>query len=109
MASELTVQQNVTPMQLMQLAIEKEGSIDVIERLAKLQMQFTDRDDKIAFRGAMTKFKEELPRIIRSRPIVDKEGKEKYKVVALEDVADPVMKVSPTATRLPTCRTGVSA
>jgi len=92
MASELTVQQNVTPMQLMQLAIEKEGSIDVIERLAKLQMQFTDRDDKIAFRGAMTKFKEELPRIIRSRPIVDKEGKEKYKVVALEDVADPVMK-----------------
>jgi hypothetical protein len=81
-----------TPMDLLQLAIEREGSIDVIERLAKLQMEFTDRDDKIAFRNAMTRFKEDMPKIIRTRPIVDKQGAEKYKVVALEDVADPVMK-----------------
>ena len=83
---------NPTPMDLMQLAISKEGSIDVIERLAKLQMDFADREDKIAFRNAMTRFKETMPKIVRSRSIVDKEGKEKYKAVALEDVADPVMK-----------------
>ena len=82
----------VTPMDLLQMAISKEGSIDVIERLAKLQMDFTDREDKISFRAAMTKFKEDMPKIIRSRSIVDKQGEEKYKAVALEDVAEPVMK-----------------
>lgn len=81
-----------TPMDLLQLAVDKDGSIDVIERLAKLQMDFMDREDKIAFRGAMTQFKLDLPRIVRSRSIVDKQGDEKYKAVALEDVADPVMK-----------------
>jgi len=81
-----------TPMDLLQLAIEREGSIDVIERLAKLQLEMADREDRIAFRSAMTKFKAEMPRIVRSRVISDKEGNEKYKAVALEDVADPVMK-----------------
>lgn len=87
----LTTQQ-VTPMELLQSAISQGLDIGVIERLASLQMQFTDRADKIAFRDAMTKFKDDMPKIIRSRGINDKEGKEKYKVVALEDVADPVMK-----------------
>jgi len=81
-----------TPMDLLQLAIEREGSIDVIERLAKLQLEMADREDRIAFRSAMTKFKNEMPRIIRSRVISNKEGNEKYKAVALEDVAEPVMK-----------------
>ena len=90
--NELAQRETPNAMQLLQLAIEKEGSIDVIERLAKLQMQFTDREDKIAFRNAMTLFKDDMPKIIRNRGINDKEGNEKYKVVALEDVADPVMK-----------------
>jgi hypothetical protein len=80
------------PADLLQLAIERDGSIDVIERLAKLQMDFFDREDRIAFRGAMTQFKEDMPRVIRQRSVRDKQGDEKYKVVALEDVADPVMK-----------------
>ena len=82
----------MTPMDLLQVAIEKEGSIDVIERLAKLQFDMLDREDRIKFRQAMTQFKAEMPKVIRSRPIEDKSGKELYKVVALEDVADPVMK-----------------
>lgn len=91
MSTELVTRPQ-TPMDLIQLAIEKEGSIDVIERLAKLQMEFTDREDKIAYRNAMTRFKDDMPRIVRQRSIKDKQGDEKYKVVALEDVADPVMK-----------------
>jgi hypothetical protein len=87
-----TIDQKLTPMDLLPIAIKEKAAIDVIERLAALQMQFTDREDKVSFRNAMTKFKAELPRIVRSRPIVDKQGAEKYKVVALEDVADPVMK-----------------
>lgn len=90
--TQIATQQQITPMELLQSAISQGLDIGVIERLASLQMQFTDRADKIAFRDAMTRFKEDMPKILRSRPIVDKEGKEKYKVVALEDVADPVMK-----------------
>lgn len=83
----------LTPMDLLQLAIEKEGSIDVIERLAKLQLEIQDRDDKVAFANAMAKFKDQdLPRIIKTRSIKDKDGNERYKGVALEDVADALIK-----------------
>jgi len=81
-----------TPMDLLQLAIEREGSIDVIERLAKLQMEMQDRDDRIRFSEAMARFKDEVPTIIRRRPIKGKDGGELYKAVALEDVADPLAK-----------------
>lgn len=92
---ELATTQNspaITPMSLMQMAIDREGSIDVIERLAALQMQFTDREDKIAFRNAMTLFKDNMPKIVKGRTVKNKAGEEMYKVTALEDVADPVMK-----------------
>jgi len=72
--------------------ISPESFVGAIERLAKIQLDMFDRSDKIAFRNAMTEFKEKMPRITRQRSIEDKEGNEKYRVVALEDVADPVMK-----------------
>lgn len=101
MSTQLTLRDDVgnslaerarTPMDLLQLAIEREGSIDVIERLAKLQMEWQDRDDRSRFSEAMAAFKDEVPTIIRSRPIKGKDGSELYKAVALEDVADPLMK-----------------
>ena len=73
-------------------SINPESFVGAIERLAKIQTEMFDRADKIAFRNAMTRFKEEMPKIVRQRSIEDKEGNEKYRVVALEDVADPVMK-----------------
>jgi hypothetical protein len=92
MSTEITVPKQMTPMDLMQLAIDKEGSIDVIERLATLQMQFSDREDRIAFRDAMTLFKNDMPKIVKERVVKNKAGDEMYRVTALEDVADPVMK-----------------
>lgn len=92
MSTELATQKQITPMDLMQLAIDKEGSIDVIERLATLQMQFRDREDRIAFRDAMTLFKDNMPKIVKDRIVKNKAGDEMYRVTALEDVADPVMK-----------------
>lgn len=73
-------------------SINPESFVGAIERLAKIQTEMFDRQDKIAFRNAMTRFKEQMPQIKRERSIEDKEGNEKYRVVALEDVADPVMK-----------------
>jgi len=60
--------------------------------LATLQIQFSDREDKIAFRDAMTKFKDNMPTVIKERIVKNKQGEEMYKVTALEDVATPVMK-----------------
>jgi hypothetical protein len=81
-----------TPMDLLQLAIEREGSIDVIERLAALQMQIQDREDKIAFSEAMAAFRDHMPVIVRERSITTKTGDLLYKAVALEDVATPLNK-----------------
>ena len=87
------VRHKTTPMDLLQLAIEKEGSIDVIERLAALQMQIQDRDDRVAFSEAMANFRDkDVPVVIRERPIKDRQGTLLYKGVALEDVATPLSK-----------------
>lgn len=67
--SELALQQQ-TPMGLLQLAIEREGSIDVIERLAALQMQMINHDAKIAFTEAFEDFKRDVPPIVKDSAIV---------------------------------------
>lgn len=59
-----------TPMDLLQLAIEREGSIDVIERLAKLQMEMIDRDAKNAYIQAFETFKDTVPPILKDSAIV---------------------------------------
>ena len=94
MSTELLMpeRRELTPMDLIQIAIEKEGSVDVIERLTKLQLDIQDRNDRVAFTRAMSEFKDNVPVIIRNRVIRDKDGAEKYKAVALEDVAGPIMK-----------------
>lgn len=87
-----------TPMDLLQIALEKEAAIDVIERLAALQLQMQDRDDRVRFSEAMAAFKAEMPKILRTREIRGKRdangnpGPVRYKAVALEDVADPLIK-----------------
>ena len=69
--------QPTTPMALLQLAIEREGSIDVIERLAKLQQDFLDREAKIAFAHAVEEFKANLPVIVKDKKVFykGKDGK----------------------------------
>ena len=62
-----------TPMDLLQLAIEREGSIDVIERLARLQIEMADRDAKLAFVQAFEQFKENAPTIVKDSKILVKE------------------------------------
>jgi hypothetical protein len=81
-----------TPMALLQLAIEREGSIDVIERLAKLQQDFLDREAKIAFAHAIEEFKANLPIIVKDKKVFykGKEGKPdtQYYHVELDKACD---------------------
>jgi|HubBroStandDraft_1064217.scaffolds.fasta_scaffold52304_4 hypothetical protein len=62
MSTELA-QKQMTPMDLMQLAIDKAGSIDVIERLAKLQYDMQDREARIGFDEALSRCQGQMKRI----------------------------------------------
>ena len=75
MTTALSTQQNkpVNPMDLLQLAIEREGSVDVIERLAKLQMEIMDREAKVAYTEAFEEFKRNVPPIVKDSKIIVKE------------------------------------
>jgi hypothetical protein len=79
-----------TPMGLLQLAIEREGSIDVIERLAALQMQMLDREAKIAFTEAFEDFKRNVPAIVKDSVIVVN-GQERGKFAKLDKVCDTLV------------------
>jgi hypothetical protein len=63
MSESLELQRDVTPMQLMQLAIEKEGSIDVIERLAKLQREQIEYHAMVEFNRGMHRCQQQMKRI----------------------------------------------
>jgi hypothetical protein len=52
MASELAVQQ-ISPLEILQNAVNSGAAIDTIERLAKLATEFRDYDAKVAFDQAM--------------------------------------------------------
>jgi hypothetical protein len=68
-----------TPMDLLQLAIEREGSIDVIERLARLQIEFMDRDAKLAYTQAFEEFKANVPSVVKDSVIlVNEQPRGKY-------------------------------
>lgn len=84
------------PMDMISVAFEeaiKQGAaMEVVGRILDQQRWMIEHQEKVAFIEAMSKFKDEVPTIIRSRIIRDKQGDEKYKAVALEDVAGPLMK-----------------
>jgi len=74
-------------MDLLQLAIEREGSVDVIERLAKLQMEIMDRDAKVAFTEAFEQFKSNVPAIMKDSAIVVN-GAERGKYAKLDKICN---------------------
>lgn len=55
--------QQTSPMMLLQLAIEKQGSIDVIERLAKLQREEREYQAKVDFDDALNRCQQVMRRI----------------------------------------------
>lgn len=79
-----------SPMGLLQLAIEREGSIDVIERLAKLQMEMMDREARIAYINAFEQFKANAPTIVKDAAIVIK-GETMGKFAKLDQVCDKLI------------------
>lgn len=96
----------ITPMGLLQDEYRKSPSIELAGQIVALQKAAFEnevarqrfeweqqgREDVIAFGRAMSKFKDDVPVILRNRPIKDRQGNKLYDGVALEDVATPIMK-----------------
>ena len=79
-----------SPMGLLQLAIEREGSIDVIERLAKLQMEMMDREARLAYINAFEDFKRNAPTLVKDSEIVIK-GQVMGKFAKLDQICDKLI------------------
>jgi len=82
--------QSVSPTGLLQMAIERGGSIDVIERLAKLQMEMMDRDARLAYIQAFETFKRTAPTILKDSDIVIK-GQLMGKFAKLDQICDKLI------------------
>ena len=92
MADTALQRQPMDPMDLLQLAIAKEGSVDVIERLAALQIQFQERADRQEFAEAFMKFKQSAPKVLKTKMVEcgsNSKGKgTRYWHVELDKAAD---------------------
>jgi len=82
----------VTPMGMLQLAVEKGASVEQLERLMALQERYEANEAKKEFVAAMTRFKEN-PKVIEKNAQVDftsAKGRTHYKHATLANVCDVI-------------------
>ena len=82
----------VTPMAMLQVAVEKGASVEQLERLMALQERWEANEAKKEFVAAMTRFKEN-PRVIEKNATVDfpsAKGRTHYKHATLANVCDVI-------------------
>lgn len=82
----------ITPMGMLQLAVEKGASVEQLERLMALQERYEANEAKKEFVAAMTRFKEN-PKIIEKNATVDftsAKGRTHYKHATLANVCDVI-------------------
>jgi hypothetical protein len=83
---------NPTPEMALQIVELEKASLENQVARTRFEWEAQNRNDIVAYSVAMSQFKDKVPVILRTRSIKDKEGNDKYKAVALEDVAGPLMK-----------------
>ena len=84
--------QAVTPVAMLQLAVEKGASVEQLERLMALQERYEANEAKKEFVAAMTRFKEN-PKVIEKNAKVDftsAKGRTHYKHATLANVCDVI-------------------
>jgi hypothetical protein len=78
----------VTPMQMLQLAVEKGASIEMMERLLTLQERWESGEARKAFVVALSAFKAEPPTIVKDKSASFDKGKTSaYSYARLDQVA----------------------
>ena len=76
--------QMVTPMQMLQVAMERGADLDKLQQLMDLQQRWEASEARKAFVSAMTAFKANPPDIIKTKQV--EYGNTKYKHATLADV-----------------------
>lgn len=84
--------ENPTPEMALQIVELQKASLENEIARQRFDWEAQNRNDIVSYSVAMSHFKDKVPVILRTRSIKDKDGGEKYKAVALEDVAGPLMK-----------------
>lgn len=78
----------VTPMAMLQLAVEKGASVEQLERLMALQERYEANEAKKEFVAALAKFKENPPEIIKNIKVSF--GNTKYNHAGLDQASDKI-------------------
>lgn len=78
----------VTPMAMLQLAVEKGASVEQLERLMALQERYEANEAKKEFVAALAKFKENPPEIIKNIKVSF--GNTKYSHAGLDQASDKI-------------------
>lgn len=79
----------MTPMHMLQIAVEKGADLDKLEKLMDLQERWEANEAKKAFTAAMASFKSDPPSILKSK-LVNIPGGAKFIHATLADVCDGV-------------------
>jgi hypothetical protein len=85
---QLPAAQPVTPMAMLQIAVEKGASVEQLERLMALQERYEANEAKKEFVVALAKFKENPPEIIKNIKVSF--GNTKYSHAGLDQASDKI-------------------
>ena len=80
----------VTPMDMLQMAVEKGADIEKLQQLMALQERWEANNARKAFVAAMAEFKADPPAILKNRTVSYGNGKAAYDHATLDQVCDAV-------------------
>lgn len=89
-----TPPQAVTPMALIEIAVNQNADINKIEKLMELQLRWEANEARKAYVAAMKSAKAEIPEIVKNRTVSFGEGrKTEYTYATLDNICDKVVPV----------------
>lgn len=81
---------NVTPMDLLQVAMSNHADLDRLEKLMDLHFRWQAKEAEKQFDAAMVAFKSEAPEILRNKHV--KFGQTEYDHATLDQVCEPIIE-----------------
>lgn len=90
MSTELTTQERITPMSLLQLALQKESNVDVIAKIKAMQDEEREYISRIAYSEAFFEFKQNAPVILKTAEILVK-GETRGMYAPLDEICDKLI------------------
>jgi len=78
---------------LIKIALNKNSSIEIMERLLAMRQKLRDEQAEIEFRSAMSKFQGEVPVIDKKKIVKNKSGGERYRYAPLEDIIKTIQPI----------------